>query len=190
MTISVGDRLDALSAGEAPGEQELDRLVVELMTRHDPDEIADAIESRMGMISGPAGLLVVRLIEALARFDLFHTMADYLATLPEVAPSLLWEAMNVLEGTGCIESRPALVTLNEDLDAYFDEHAAIESLVEQIEDDPDSLELILDGLWIMERESRDEILESLSRYEERPLVRDLLRRASERRQAEGLNGEA
>ena len=177
---SAGEALDRADRMAGLDDGAIDGLVVEMITRFPAEAISGAIAARMHLMEAPSAPLLLRLIEALARRDLFEALADSLTSLPDLPPPLLMEAMEVLEGTGCIEVRPALVDLRADVEALYDEHATIEELASQIEGEPGDMGLALEALFLMTPEERDEILDGLKRHADGPAVRELLRRASDR----------
>jgi hypothetical protein len=112
-------------------------------------------------LGGPGGELMLALIEGLARDDLFSALAAALEGQPDLAPDLAWTAIEVLEGTGRIESNPTLSSLRDELEEALAEVVPLAELAREIEEDPDSIPLAVAALARIEPEVRLEIIGGL-----------------------------
>ncbi len=155
------DRLRDLAEREdSHNEEILERLVV----RFPAERLREALTGRLNDLQGPHGAVVLRLLEAYATDDLLSELADSLeAHSEELPPERLWEAMELLQGTGLIDDRPELAALWDELNDLLDAgDAPIAELATQLEDDPDSVWTALEGLKTVEPDVRAEIIAGLA----------------------------
>ncbi len=179
--VTIEDLLNTADTLHETDEGAIDAVVVECITRIDSETLTRAILPQLRRLQSARGVVLVRLVEATARTDLYEALADGLAAQLDVAPSLALEALDVLEGTGCIEARPTLVELRADLDALYNEEATLQEFADQIENEPEDMDIALEAVFLLDPPERDEILDGLAGIAESPNVREFLRRADSRR---------
>ena len=153
--------------------------VERLIALHPPDQLTEAVGARLGALHEPDGEIVLRLVEALSQPEIFDALAEALLAQPDLPPDRLWYALGILEGTGTIESRPRLSEMREELEELLADDRSIEELAHQLESDPDSIAVAVEGLLRVEPEVRAEILAELAAGPRGRGVDELLRRFAE-----------
>ena len=171
--------IDEADAHPEWGEARIAAQVDALIAHFDQDLLAPVLLSRFDDLHRPSGEIVLRLAEAIARPDLLEALADALITQETLAPERLWDALNLLEGTGLIEERPILAEWRDELEEMLVSDTSIASLLSQIEDDPESLNAALEGLSRIEPQIRDEILAELATQPMQPGLAKALRQFQE-----------
>jgi hypothetical protein len=151
---SLADLAQGLSTAELLDHPALDAV---------SDEALDeAVRSALADLASRRGAVALRLVEALGDPDLYDALADALIDQPDLAVDHLFRAIEVLEGTGRIEARPELFALREELiEAFDDDDASLEGLIDQIEEEPEDVWFALQGLAEIEPEVRSEIVAEL-----------------------------
>src|SRR6202034_4319433 len=95
---------------------------------------------------------------------------------PDLPPERAWGALGLLEGAGLLDSHPILAErwdeLGETLESADD---ALETLVSQLEEEPEGSWVALQGLGAVEPEVRAEIIEGLARFPTSPGLVNFLR---------------
>lgn len=164
-TEEPGAFLDAIDPSMPRDDREIDLMLDWLIGKHAPDQLAEAVLPRVGDLRGVRGELILGLIEGLAREDLWEALADAIIEQPDLAPDHAWMALEVLEGTGRIEQRPALIELREEMDDLLADadNTALSDLAREIEADPLTIPAALDALSRIELDTRLEIIAGLGR---------------------------
>ncbi|WP_169977947.1 hypothetical protein [Tautonia rosea] len=159
---SDADRLLDLLAGlanEVSIEDLLDHPALDAVS---DEQLDRAVRFGIANLASPRGAAALRLVEALGDPDLYDALADALLDQPDLAVDHLYQAIEVLEGTGRIEARPELFTLREELiEALDHDDASLEGLIDQIEEEPEDVWFALQGLAEIEPEVRAEIVTEL-----------------------------
>jgi hypothetical protein len=166
--------LDAVSRNDALDDAAFEELLDHLIGKHSPESLSHAIAPRLVDIKGRYGELLLALVEGLARDELFDALADAVANREDLAPDLAFLALEILEGTGRIEARQALLELREELESELESGLPIAKLIEQIEDDPDSISLAVEAFSHIEPELRLAIIEELANETGSEAVKRLL----------------
>ena len=160
-TEEAGIFLDAIELGMPSNDRAVESMLDFLIGKHDPDGLAKAILPRVGDLRGVRGELILGLIEGLARDDLWDALADAIVAQADLTPDRAWMALEVLEGTGRIEERPALMELREEMDDLLADDAALSDLASEIEADPTTIPTAIDALSRIEVDIRLEIIAGL-----------------------------
>ena len=151
--------------------EQLDRLVGGI-----PREVlVTAVLSRLGNLNGGDGEAILRILEAMGDHEHLIALADALETQTSLSSDRTWDALGVLEGTGLVESRPELLERREDLEELLSDDQSMAELAAEIDNEPASTWLALQGLCEIEPEIRAEIIEGLAEREAGPGVVELLR---------------
>ena len=166
--------LDAVLRNDILDESAFEQLLDHLIGKFSAERLSNAIAPRLVEMNGRYGELLLALVEGLAREELFDALADAVAGREDLAPDLAFMSLEILEGTGRIEARPALIELREELDSELESGLPIASLIEQIEDDPDSIALAVEAFSHIEPELRLAIIEELADETDWKSVRLLL----------------
>ncbi|MEW4568655.1 hypothetical protein AB1L88_12390 [Tautonia sp. JC769] len=152
------DTLAGMADGESPAEL-LDHPALDAVS---DEELVGAVRRAVADLAGRRGAVALRLVEAMGDPDLYDALADALLDQPDLAVDHLFRAIEVLEGTGRIEARPDLFALREELiEAFDDDDASLEGLIDQIEEEPEDVWFALQGLAEIEPEVRAEIVAEL-----------------------------
>ena len=121
------------------------------------------------MLSGEDGDAILRLVEAYATPELLGELAEAIEDQPDLPPERVWGALSLLEGAGMLEDYPSLAErweeLGETLESADD---ALETLVGQLEEEPEGSWVALQGLGAVEPEVRAGIIEGLANFPDRP----------------------
>ncbi len=134
-----------------------------LIARFAPAELIEAARTRLDDLGGNRGEAVLRLVEALATPALLAALAAALVGQPGLPADREWVALELLHGAGLLGAFPDLAERWEDLcEGLEDEEGSIESLAEQIEDDPDGCFVAYRGLGGIEPQIRSEIIAGLA----------------------------
>jgi hypothetical protein len=156
--------LNALRTHPEWDEDRRAEVLEELVARFSPERLRQAIRLRFVDLRGHVGEAVVQLAEAFGTPDLLEALAAGLLAQPRLAPERAWEALSLLEGAGLLDSWPELAERFAELGETLDEgETSIEELARQLEDDPESAWIAVQGLDAIEPDIRTEILEGLAR---------------------------
>ncbi len=139
------------------------------------DALASALTPRLDDLSRPDRDVLFRLVEGLSRHDMNEALADALAQQADLDPETRCEALSLLEGTGCIEARPALMEWRSELEELPDEDELFREWAVQIEDDSASIAVQVEALSRIEPDVRAEILDGLQAHAGMAGVARLLR---------------
>jgi HEAT repeats len=168
--------LDALRDDPASGEDARDAQLARIVERFPADRLREAVRGRLRMLSGDDGEAILRLVEAYATPGLLEELAEALEDQPDLPPERAWGALSLLEGAGMLEDFPNLAErwdeLGETLESADD---ALETLVSQLEEEPEGSWVALQGLGAVEPEVRAEIIEGLARFPTSPGLVNFLR---------------
>ncbi len=156
--------------GEAARDAAFDRL----LRRFPGERLIEAVRERLRDLGGADGEAVLRIVEAFGTLDDFLALAQAVAAQPDLSPERTWEALTLLEGTGLIESEPALAERWEELVELVEGDDPLGALAEQIEE-PDGVWVALQGLGAVEPEVRAEIVAGLAGEPTRPGLVEFLR---------------
>jgi hypothetical protein len=128
------------------------------------------------MLGGGDWEAILRLVEAYASVELLEELALAIEDQPDLAPERTWEALSLLEGAGLLEDHPALMERWDELnEALGEPDEALETLVEQLEEEPEGSWVALQGLGAVEPEVRGAILEGLAEFPSGPGLISFLR---------------
>ena len=168
--------LDALRDDLGAGEDARDAQLARIVERFPADRLREAVRGRLRMLGGEDGEAILRLVEAYATAELLEELAGALEDQPDLPPERAWEALGLLEGAGVLETHPTLVErwweLNESLDS---DEGALETLVGQLEEEPEGSWVALQGLGAVEPEVRAEIIGGLEKAPSGPGLVNFLR---------------
>jgi hypothetical protein len=168
--------LDALRDAPASGEDARDAQLARIVERFPAERLREAVRGRLRMLGGEDGEAILRLVEAYSTTELLEELAQAIEDQPDLPPERAWEALGLLEGAGVLEAHPALVErwweLNEALDSDED---ALETLVGQLEEEPEGSWVALQGLGAVEPEVRAGIIEGLAAFPTGPGLVSFLR---------------
>ena len=157
-----GAILDRLRAHPEWTERERDDVLDGLIELFDGGEIVAALRGRLDDLSGADAEAVLRLIEANPDPPLLIALAAAIGRQSELPPERTWEALAVLDSAGVLDDHPELAALWEELNELPDDGESIAELIAQIEDDPSTVWLALQGLGAIEPEVRPQILSGLA----------------------------
>jgi hypothetical protein len=147
----------------------LDRLV----TKFSPDRIREALATRLDQLDGDHGSAVLRLIEAFGTPALHRALLAALESRLDLPPERIWEAFSILGATGPLPE--SLAELGEDIEEAIDGHDdAVAELAALLENDPDGVSIVLEGLALIEPDLREAIVAELATHHDGPGVRALL----------------
>ncbi len=152
--------LDALRDHPGSGDFALARIV----ERFPADRLVAAVRGRLRQLGGESGSAILQLVEAYASPELLEELADALEDQPDLAPEQAWEALGLLEAAGLLDDHPALKEWWDDLNESLEPDEALETLVEQLEEEPEGSWVALQGLGAVEPEVRGEILAGLAEF--------------------------
>lgn len=168
--------LDALRDQPGSSEDARDAQLARIVERFPADRLREAVRGRLRLLGGEDGEAILRLVEAYATPELLQELAEAIEDQPDLAPERSWEALALLEGAGMLEAHPALIErwseLNEELDSGED---ALETLVGQLEEEPEGSWVALQGLGAVEPEVRAGIIEGLAEFPTSPGLVHFLR---------------
>lgn len=157
----LGAFLEGIDPGAPSNDQAVSVTLDFLIGKHTPDGLAEAVLPRVRDLRGLRGELILGVIEGLARDDLWDALADAIVAQPDLAPDRAWMALEVLEGTGRIEERPALMELREEIEELLAEDVVLSDLAREIEADPLTIPAALDALNRIELDIRLKIIAGL-----------------------------
>jgi hypothetical protein len=162
---SPGGLLDAIRDRRDWSDADRDEALDRLVTRFDPDTIRETLATRLDQLDGHHGAAVLRLIEAFGTPELHRGLLAALETRLDLPPERIWEAFSILGASGPLPED--LAALGEDIEEAIDGHDdAVAELAALIEDDPEGVSIVLEGLALVEPEVRDAIVaELLSRHD-------------------------
>ncbi|MDB5351209.1 MAG: hypothetical protein JWN86_2456 [Planctomycetota bacterium] len=155
---------------EAKLAEQLDRLI----GGFSQETLISAVRPRLRDLREGDGEILLQLVEALASPDLLDELAAALLDQMDLPTERLWMALGVLDGSGRVEASPILVELRDELDDLIGGDDSLIELAAQIEGDPDSIAVAIEGLSRIEPEVRAEIIAGLARESPGPGVRALL----------------
>ena len=156
--------LDAIRGRPDWPEARRDEAFERLIARFTPAELAEEAKGRFGDLGGADGSVVLRLVESLATPDLLEALAGAIRGGAELPAERAYEALDLLDGAGLLEAYPDLAERREELEeVLMDEAGSLETLAEQLEEDPEGSWVALQGLSAVEPEVRAEIVEGLAR---------------------------
>jgi hypothetical protein len=166
--------LDAIR--DDPGEDAKDAQLARIVERFPAERLREAVRGRLRMLGGEDGEAILRLVEAYATPELLEELAEALEDQPDLAPERAWEALGLLGGAGLLESHPILSDRWDELAETFEsDEDALETLVGQLEEEPEGSWVALQGLGAVEPEVRAEIIEGLARFPTGPGLVNFLR---------------
>ena len=172
---SPGAMLDHLRAHPEWGDHERDLFLGRLVERFPAAQVVVELRRRLDDLAGPDAPAVFRLVEAHPDPALLADLAAALERQPDLRPERAWEALTILENAGVLDRSPALAEQLDELNEFLEQADPIGALVDQIEDDPESLWLTLQGLDAVEPEVRPEIVAGLADRPPGPVLVEFLR---------------
>ncbi len=167
--------LDALRDHPPSGDPGRDAQLARIVERFPAERLVEAVRGRLRNLGGADGEAILRLVEAYASPELLEELAQAVEDQPDLAPERAWEALALLEGAGLLEEHPALSEWWDDLNESLEPGEALETLVEQLEEEPNGSWVALQGLGAVEPEVRAEILEGLADFPSGPGLISFLR---------------
>jgi hypothetical protein len=156
--------LDALRDLPASGEEARDAQLSRIVERFPAERLREAVRSRLRLLGGEDGEAILRLVEAYATPELLQELAEALEDQPDLAPERAWGALALLEGAGILEEHPSLMDRWEELNESLEGDDALDTLVEQLEEEPEGSWVALQGLGAVEPEIRAEIIAGLAEF--------------------------
>jgi hypothetical protein len=167
--------LDAIRDQPRIGDAARDSQLARIVERFPADRLIEAVRGRLRMLGGEDGEAILRLVEAYASIELLEELADALEDQPDLAPERAWGALSLLEGAGVLEDHPILMEWWGDLNESLEPDEALETLVEQLEEEPEGSWVALQGIGAVEPEVRAAILEGLAEFPSGPGLISFLR---------------
>jgi hypothetical protein len=167
--------LDALRDQPRSGEASRDAQLARIVEKFPAERLIEAVRGRLRRLGGEDGEAILRLVEAYASLELLEELALAVEDQPDLAPERAWEALSLLEGAGLLEDHPALQEWWDDLNESLEPGEALETLVDQLEEEPEGSWVALQGLGAVEPEVRAEILEGLAEFPSGPGLISFLR---------------
>ena len=160
--------LDALRDLRASGEEARDAQLSRIVERFPAERLREAVRGRLRRLGGEDGEAILRLVEAYATPELLKELAGAIEDQPGLSPERSWEALSLLEGAGLLEAHPALAERWEELNESLESDDALETLVGQLEEEPEGSWVALQGLGAVEPEVRSEIIAGLAGFPSGP----------------------
>ena len=161
---SPEDMLDALRGPHHEDEEARDAQLVRIVERFPADRLREAVRGRLRELGGLDGEAILRLVEAYATPELLGELARALEDQPDLAPDRAWEALTMLDGAGMLEAHPLLAERWDELNDSFEADDALDTLVEQLEEEPEGSWVALQGLGAVEPEVRAQIIGGLADF--------------------------
>jgi hypothetical protein len=166
--------LDALR--DDPSEDARETQLARIVERFPAERLREAVRGRLRMLGGEDGEAILRLVEAYATPELLEELAEALEDQPDLPPERSWGALALLEGAGMLEAYPTLSERWDELaEPLESEEDALETLVGQLEEEPEGSWVALQGLGAIEPEVRAEIIAGLARFPTGPGLVSVLR---------------
>ncbi len=166
--------LDALR--DDPSDDVRDAQLARIVERFPADRLREAVRGRLRMLGGEDGEAILRLVEAYATPELLEELAEALEDQPDLPPERAWGALGLLEGAGLLDSHPILAERWDELGETLEsDEDALETLVSQLEEEPEGSWVALQGLGAVEPEVRAQIIEGLGRFPSGPGLVNFLR---------------
>ncbi|MBV8228790.1 MAG: hypothetical protein JO329_02285 [Planctomycetaceae bacterium] len=138
-------------------DEQLDRLIA----RFPKERLLAAVRPRLRDLQGGDAEALLRLVEAFASSDLLRVLAEALIAQPHLSAERSWDALDLLDAAGALESYPELAERWAELNESLDEEGSLAELAEQLEEGPEETWLALQGLGAVESEIRPQIVAGL-----------------------------
>jgi hypothetical protein len=167
--------LDALRDQPRIGESAGDAQLARIVERFPAERLVEAVRGRLRRLGGEDGEAILRLVEAYASRELLEELAEALEDQPDLPPERAWGALALLEGAGVLEDHPSLMERWDELNESLEPDEALETLVEQLEEEPEGSWVALQGIGAVEPEVRAAILEGLAEFPSGPGLISFLR---------------
>ena len=168
--------LDALRDEPGSTEDARDAQLSRIVERFPADRLREAVRGRLRRLGGEDGEAILRLVEAYATPELLEELAEAIEDQPDLAPERAWGALALIEGAGMLDAHPLLAERWDELGETIDsEEDALETLVGQLEEEPEGSWVALQGLGAVEPEVRAEIIEGLANAPSGPGLVNFLR---------------
>jgi hypothetical protein len=156
--------LDALRDLPPSGEEAREAQLARIVERFPADRLREAVRGRLRLLGGEDGEAILRLVEAYATPGLLEELAEALEDQPDLPPERAWGALGLLEGAGLLDEHPSLLERWEDLNESLEADDGLDTLVEQLEEEPEGSWVALQGLGAVEPEVRAEIIGGLAGF--------------------------
>jgi hypothetical protein len=155
--------LDALRDDPGWGEDARESQLARIVERFPAERLREAVRGRLRMLGGADGEAILRLVEAYATPGLLEELAEAVEDQPDLPPERAWGALSLLEGAGLLEAYPSLADRWDELGETLEsDEDALETLVAQLEEEPEGSWVALQGLGAIEPEVRSPIIEGLA----------------------------
>jgi hypothetical protein len=135
-----------------------------MVERFPAERLREAVRGRLRLLGGEDGEAILRLVEAYATPELLEELADAIEDQPDLPAERAWAALELLEGAGLFDAHPVLADRWEELNESLDPDDALETLVGQLEEEPEGSWVALQGLGAVEPEVRSEIIAGLAGF--------------------------
>ncbi|MFO0950884.1 MAG: hypothetical protein U0835_06955 [Isosphaeraceae bacterium] len=153
--------LDLLRDHPEWSDERREAVLGRLVERFDAARVVAALIPRLRNLRGADAEAILRLVEAHPEPALMKALADAVDGDEDLPPETAWQALAVLDAAGGLDAYPSLAERWEDLNELLDDGDSVDSLVEQIEEDPEGIWLALQGLGSVEPELRAQIVSGL-----------------------------
>ncbi len=156
--------LDALRDRREWGEEARETQLARLVEQFPVDQLREAVRGRLRMLGGADGEAILRLVEAYSTPELLEELADALEDQRDLAPERVWGALDMLEVSGVLAGRPGLMEWWEEIGESLESDDGIETLVEQLEEEPEGSWVALQAIGAVEPAVRSEIIAGLANF--------------------------
>lgn len=157
-------RLDEIRDRPDWDDRRRDVALAGLVERFPAEALRRAVRARLGRLEGRDGEAIARLVEAYATPDLLDALALALRDQPGLAPERAFEFLGLLEAAGLLDADDNLAAWWDDLNETFDADDPLETLVAQLEEEPEGSWVALQGIGAVEPEVRAEIIAGLADF--------------------------
>ena len=160
--------LDALRDRREWGEEVRETQLARLVEQFPVEQLREAVRGRLRMLGGADGEAILRLVEAYSTPELLEELADALEDQRDLAPERVWGALDMLEVTGVLAGHPSLLEWWEELGESLEGEDELETLVQQLEEEPEGSWVALQGIGAVEPDVRSEIIAGLANFPSGP----------------------